>query len=698
MTRNHRIVPSAVFLCLPFLFQLTGAVAQPAGTTALEEILVTARKREESLQDTPIAVTAITAATIEQAKLFNVRDIENVTPNLNFVVTADGSSSTLGAFIRGVGQFDFAVTTDPGVGVYTDGVYLARAVGANLEFSDVERVEVLRGPQGTLFGKNTIGGAINVVTRRPDGRLAYDAKVTGGEYGYARFDGYLQFPIAEGLSGSIAGLWKQSDGWQDRDRGDDAGNDDMWGLRGHLNWDVSDGWNSHLVVDGVDQDQNVYPRVLSDFDPTQVFPFFYNTFVLPPDEFCCETNIDDIDESGVLNRLDRDQLKTLGVSWTNTWTIGDLELRSITGYRNMDAEMYRDSDNQQQDYFSVETGFDTDQYSQEFLLSNAGGSRFDWLVGAYFFREDADHLTNVTVADGLYEALAALPPFITDPNGIPLQFFAVPLDLTLQYKRNQETTSYAAFFSTTWHWTERLRLNVAARYTYEEKDLDVFTLKRASQTPIALPGPTDASQCGNVVPAGAGSRFGCDEDWDEFSPKVGMDYDFSDNVMGYALISRGFRSGVFNGRPIATEEISVADPETVTSYEVGLKTTLLDQHLRLNGALFYNDYEDQQFLVNRSSADTAVALVLLVENAAESTMAGAELEFSALLGKGFTVSGGLSWLDAEYDKFEQVDFVTGEVQDLSDRKWRDAPEWTANLMVQWEHRFGNGGIDLRRNY
>ena len=161
--------------------------------------------------------------------------------------------------------------------------------------------------------------------------------------------------------------------------------------------------------------------------------------------------------------------------------------------------------------------------------------------------------------------------------------------------------------------------------------------------------------------------------------------------MGYALISRGFRSGVFNGRPIATEEISVADPETVTSYEVGFKSTLADQRLRLNGALFYNDYEDQQFLVNRSSADTAAALILLVENAAESTMAGAELEFSALLGNGFTVSGGLSWLDAEYDKFEQVDFVTGEVQDLSDREWRDAPEWTANLMLQWEHRFGNGG-------
>lgn len=657
----------------------------------LEEIVVTARKRSEDLQDTPVSVTALTSTLISDARLVHVRDIENLTPNLNFLVSSDGSGSTLQAFIRGVGQFDFAVTTDPGVGVYVDGVYLARTIGANVAFSDVERVEVLRGPQGTLFGKNTIGGAINVVTRAPTGDTGYSGEITFGEDSHAAFDGYVEFPISESLAASLSVLRKVSDGWQDRTRGDNAGNNDLWGLRGHLNWHAGDDWKSHLVMDVVEQSQNVYPRVLSDFDPTQFFPSMYNGFVLAPlGESCCATNIEDIDRSGVLNELDRDDLETLGLSWTNTWMLGDLELKSVTGYRSMESEVYRDSDNQPQDYFSVGTGFDTKQYSQEFLLSGRGGA-FDWTLGAYFFNEDANHLTEVTIASGLYEALSALPLFVTTPDGIPLMFLAVPLDLTLHYDRDQETTSYAGFFSGALHLSERLRLNLGARYTYEEKALDTFTIKRASQTPIALPGPSPASECSAVISSGNGSQFRCEEDWSQFSPKIGVDYSFSDDLMGYAHIAQGFKSGVFNGRPISTEEISVADPEVVTSYEIGFKSQFMARRLQLNGALFHNAYEDQQQLVNTSSSATAAGLILLVENAAESSLTGAELEVSALVGDGFSVRGGIAWLNAEFDKFDQTSFITGQVEDLSGRKYRDAPEWNANLLIQYERLLAGGG-------
>ncbi len=662
-----------------------------AAAQQLEEVVVTARKRVENLQQTPVAVTAFTAAAIDDAKLFDVKDIEALTPNLNFIVGADGSSSTLQAFIRGVGQFDFAVTTDPGVGVYVDGVYLARSIGANVQFSDVERISVLRGPQGTLFGKNTIGGAINVVTRAPRGDTAHSAEITAGNHGHTSFDGYLELPITDNLAGSVSVLWKESDGWQKRERGDDAGNDDMYGIRAHLNWDVTGSWTSHLIADTVNQDQNVYPRVLADFDNSQFFPFLYNVFVLPPGESCCTPNIDDIDRNHALNE-DRDELETLGISWINSWDLDGMLLKSTTGYRDMDAEMLRDSDNSVHKYFEVETIFDTQQISQELLLSNTTDGSLDWLVGVYYFSEDADHHTGVTVADGLYEALSALPLAVTTPDGIPLKFLAAPLDLTLDYDRNQETTSYAAFFSTTWHFNDRLRLNVAARYTYEEKELETFTLKRASQTPIAIPGQTRPSQCSDVTPQGAGSVFSCKENWREFSPKVGIDYQFTDEVMGYAHVSRGFRSGVFNGRPISTEEISVADPETVTSYELGFKSQMWDQRLQLNGAVFYNDYKNQQFLVNQSSAESAAGLILLVDNAGESTLTGVELEATVLPAEGLTVSGSLAWLNPEYDEFEQVDFVTGEIQDLSDREFRDVPEWTASLYAQYEWRFGNGSM------
>lgn len=690
MTRS--VVPS--FLPGPLVVALSGLLQIPAVQAAqLEEVVVTARKKEESLQSTPLSITAITAKTIDQAKLFNVKDIEQLTPNLNFIVGADGSGSSLQAFIRGVGQFDFVVTTDPGVGVYVDGVYLARTVGANLEFSDVDRISVLRGPQGTLFGKNTIGGAINVVTRAPTGEVGYSAELTAGEYGYKGVKAYAEAPLTENLSASVSALWKESDGWQTRDRGDDAGNDDMYGLRAHLNWDVTDSWNSHLVLDTVDQDQNIYPRVLASFDPTQFFPFMYNTFVegLAPGQSCCQANTD-IDISNALNERDRDVLETMGVSWTNTWDLAGLSVKSITGYREMDSEAYRDSDNSPSPYFSVETLFDTTQFSQELLLIDNGDDRLDWLAGLYYFNEDADNYTGVTVAEGLYESLSTLPPSVTTPDGIPLMFLAVPLDLTLDYDRNQETTSYAAFFSTTWHMSQRARLNVAARYTYEEKDLETFTIKRASQTPIAMPGPTDPSQCGDVLPAGNGSIFSCSADWTEFSPKLGFDFDFSDNLMGYANVSRGFRSGVFNGRPISTEEISVADPEIVTAYEIGFKSQSLDQTFQLNGALFYNDYQDQQFLVNRSSADTAAGLVLLVDNAGESTLTGAELEFTWLPTDGLTIAGSAAWLDPKYDKWEQTDFVTGEVQDLSGRVFRDVPEWSASLYAQYSWELSGGAL------
>lgn len=667
-----------------------------AHSAQLEEVVVTARKREESLQRTPVAVTVLSSELINDARLMSVKDIEALTPNLNFVVSADGSGSTLQAFIRGIGQFDFAVTTDPGVGMYVDGIYLARSIGANLEFSDIERISVLRGPQGTLFGKNTIGGAINVVTKAPNGETQFTGEVTAGSFGYTGAKAYAAFPLSDTVAGSISLIAKQSDGWQKRSMGDDAGAEDMMGLRAHLNTDFSSSWNSHLVVDTVSQDQSVYPRVLSDFDGNQFFPFLYNAFVLAPTgSSCCESNLANIDRSSTVNPRERDELDTMGVSWTNTWDLGTMSLKSLTGYRSIESEALRDSDNSATDFFSVETIFDTNQISQEFILSNNSGD-VDWLVGAYYSKEDADHYSGVTVAGGLYEVLSSLPLEVTTPDGIPFAFLAAPLDLTLDYDRTQETESFAAFFNVTYSLNDRLDLNLAARYTNEEKTLRTYTIKRASQTPIAVPGPTAAAECSDVVAAGAGSQFTCSEKWSEFSPKIGLDLALNDDLLVYGHVSRGFRSGAFNGRPIATEEISVADPETVTAYEIGMKSQWMDRKVRFNGAFFYNDYKDQQFLVNQSNAASAAGLILLVDNAGESTLTGLELEMTALLGDAITVSASAAWLHPEYDTYEQVDFVTGQVQDLSYREFRDVPDFTASIYAQYEvETVGGGSLKLR---
>lgn len=668
-------IPVATTFLVPTLTSSPHALAQGAAAFKLEEVVVTARKRVENLQDTPIAVTAISGTMIEDAKMLSVADIEQHAPNLSIRSSDNGVSSALQAYMRGVGQFDFALTVDPGVGMYVDGIYLARTIGANFQLSDIEQIQVLRGPQGTLFGKNTIGGAINVVTRKPSGNTNYSFEVTGGEDNYVSLDGYLEFPVTDTLAASVAVLTKNSDGWQQRDRGDDAGNDDMWAIRTHLDADFSGNWNSHLVLDYTDIDQNVYPQVLTDFNPDAVVASVYNSAVLAPiGESCCEPNIDDIDRSQALNELDRDENQTWGLSWTNTLERGDLTLKSITGYRDMDTESYRDADNSAQDYFSVGSQFDVQQFSQEFLLSNASGARFEWLAGLYYLYEDGDHASDVTVGRGLYEAIGVLP-----------------LDLVLFYDRTQETTSWAAFFNTTWHLTGQARLNIAARYTYDEKDLEMYTLKPASQTPVLIPGETGPAACGDVKADGNGSTVSCNEDWDEFSPKVGIDYDFSDDLMGYASVSGGFRSGVYNGRPTSTAQVSVADPETLWSYEIGVKSQWWDNRLQLNGALFYNEYEDRQFLVSRPSGGAASALALVVDNAADSTLWGGELEFTVLPFAGLTITGGLAYIDPQYDEFESFNTETGELEDLSDRPFSNVPEWTANLMAQYVYDLNGGG-------
>ena len=612
--------------------------------------------------------------------MFNVADIEQRTPNLSIRASDNGVSSALQAYLRGVGQFDFALTVDPGVGLYVDGIYLARTIGSNFQLADIEQVQILRGPQGTLFGKNTIGGAINVTTRRPSGETNYSAELTGGEYNYLGFDGYLEFPITDTAAASVAVMTKNSDGWQKRRRGDDAGNDDQWAVRSHLDIDFSDDWNSHLVVDYTHIDQNVYPQVLSDFNPAAPVAAAYLGAVLAPiGETCCDTNIDDIDRSDALNERDGEENDTWGVSWTNTFTLGELTLKSLTGYRDMDSESYRDADNAPQDYFSVGSAFDVQQFSQEFILSNETGGSFDWLVGAYYLKEDGDHYSDVTIGAGLWEA-----------NGF------LPLDLTLTYDRTQEATAWAAFFNTTWHMSDAARLNVAARYTYDEKQLDMYSFRRASQMPVLAPGPTDPGSCTDVVPDRIGSTFTCEDDWDEFSPKVGLELDVNEDTLAYASVSGGFRSGVYNGRPTATAQISVADPETLVSYEIGMKTQLWDNRLQLNGALFYNDYEDRQFLVNRPSGSIDSALALVVDNAADSTLWGGELEFTVLPMEGLTITGGLAYIEPEYDEFESVDPDTGELEDLSDRPFTNVPEWTANLMAQYVCDLDNAGsIRLR---
>ena len=277
------------------------AQESPAG---LEEVVVTAQRVETDIQKTPVAVTALTGDFLRDYDFRQVTSIEGAAPNLNFAASTGGASSQVSAFIRGVGEFDFLLTTDPAVGLYIDGVYLARTFGANLDLADVERVEVLRGPQGTLFGKNNIGGAINLITRRPEGSGRTDAELTGGSYNSWRASIVSDIALGDDVALLLSAAGRKSDGWQDRP-GADGGEENRVGARAALRFTPSDSFESTLALDYVDQDQTNYPNNMVVYDGHSANPAtflgLFNGFVSPTNP-CCTPNAS-IDESGVTEGL-----------------------------------------------------------------------------------------------------------------------------------------------------------------------------------------------------------------------------------------------------------------------------------------------------------------------------------------------------------------------------------------------------------
>jgi iron complex outermembrane receptor protein len=317
------------------------------GGPQLEEITVTAQRVAENLQIVPVAITAVSGDFIQKFDLQRVTALDSIAPNLTFNAGTGGSSSQVSAFMRGVGQFDFLLTTDPAVGVYVDGVYLARTFGTNLELNDIERVEVLRGPQGTLFGKNNIGGAINVTTFTPtgSGKMDFDAAV--GTFDSYSLDAYGDFRIADNLALGVSLMGRRSDGWEDRPLGDNGGKEEREGGRATLMWTPSADFSSRLSGEFTAQAQPSSPNVMIAYAPNQaVAPFLqlFNAFV-SPQRPCC-TPPTNIDVSNAQGPLIKDDLHGLGASWINDWHLsGDVHLKSISAFRYMHADFGRDGDN-----------------------------------------------------------------------------------------------------------------------------------------------------------------------------------------------------------------------------------------------------------------------------------------------------------------------------------------------------------------
>ena len=690
-------------LCLGIAITAVLSAAPPAwaqeGAAGLEEITVTAQRVETDIQTTPVAVTALTGDFLQQYDFRQVTSIEGAAPNLNFAASTGGASSQVSAFIRGVGEFDFLLTTDPAVGLYVDGVYFARTFASNLDLAEAERVEVLRGPQGTLFGKNNIGGAINVVTRKPEGSGRTRAELTGGSYDSWRASLSTDIALKDELALLLSVAGRKSDGWQDRP-GADGGEEDRFGARAALRYTPGEDFESTLALDYVKQEQTNYPNNMVVYDPA-ASPFLglFNGFVSPADP-CCTPNAS-IDESGVTDGLlPHDDVESYGVTWFNDWQVGDgLQLKSITAYRDTTALFGRDGDNSSLDYNGDVHDEDHEQFSQELQLASQGNERWNWIAGLYYFREETSDQTRLVVADGLFDALSALEPFVdlNDPQNplTALYLLRYELDFTIDFDNRQTTTDYAAYFHGDYELTDAWNLGFGLRYTNEEKEFTQTATRVASQTPLLIhtnpitgqpiltpqtpgdPDPIDTPSpaCSDLSATGA---FRCEADWDDLSGELTLGFQWTDDVFAYGKYSRGFRSGGINGRPVSLSLVQDYDPEYLDSLEVGVKTLLADHRVRLNTAAFYNKYQDIQVLLIRGAS-------VVIDNAAEATIYGLEVDLEAQPTDALFLRGSLGMMENEFDEWSD------DLGNYTDRKLRNSPELTANFLAAYTAELGDRG-------
>ncbi|MEX6725496.1 TonB-dependent receptor [Parapedomonas caeni] len=630
---------------------------------SLEEITVTARKREENLQASPVSIAAFSAANLEARQVNNIADIGKFTPNMSFENGANigGSSASVTMFIRGIGQTDFNLTIDPGVGLYVDGVYVSRSVGALLDTADVESVQVLRGPQGTLFGKNTIGGAVVITSKRPSDELEFSVEATTGRYD--RFDAKttINVPITDRFKIRASGSVQTRDGYVERlTDGEMMGNQKSLSGRLVAEFNATDNFTVTLAVDGNKRREQAAPPILLDTNEFGQFAGF-NNFALnsctpgSTSSVCYNDHWITGDKYKTWAGDDNESNMDLwGVSMTLDWDLDLLAVKSITAYRKLDSDFVLDIDASPLTISSSANEYSQKQFSQEFQFSGrALDDKLKWLLGLYYLKEkgtDRNYLS-FSIADFLSGGKV-------------------------------DNDSYAAFSQVSYDLTDKLSVTLGARYTYEKKRFlpnqyiindftggDLLMLSRCyiATTPTLPPNPLCAADPtlnpdGNrILPYVQVSTTA-----KEFTPAITVDYKVTDEVLAYASYSKGFKSGGFTQRVFPPEsETPSFTPEFVNSYEVGLKTEWFDRRLRLNGAAFYTDYSDLQIVVNEGIAPK-------VRNAGKARIKGFELEYEVAVAEGIRWSGGAGYTDAYY---LEVPAIASPVTVAS--KLPNAPKWTA---------------------
>jgi len=642
------------------------ADAATPGVVGLEEVVVTARKREETVQTTPVSMVAFSEVSLKQASIDSFKELANATANFEInggIPNGGGSAAQI--YIRGVGQDDYSFPNEPGVGLYIDDVYVARSAGGDFGFLDIERIEILRGPQGTLYGRNTIGGAVKIITAKPDGSTEGEVGLTVGDY--SRLDGYgrMQFPLSDTVFAKVGVGVRTRDGLGKNIIGEELGETDQKMARGALRFQPSDSLDILWQADWLKQRQNGPAGSMVAYVPNGtgealINPLFAESVsaefgLEPPFNEWGPAWVKTLDEDGqdVYNsggaEDTRDWADIWGTSLSIDWLINDsFTFKSVTAWRESDIDIRRDSEHTPFRIVRVDNPEETSQFTQEFQLNGvAFGGNLDYVLGVFGLIEKGESYLYAPLIQGTYDLIG--------------------LDLEALINTDYDASSYAIFGEGTYKFTDKLGLTLGGRFTSDDKEY-IYGLSRPPSGAVPLP-PTRLT-----------------DSWTEFLPKVGLEYQSSDTVLLFGNASRGYKAGGYNSRALSGAPPQAYDPEYINAYEFGFKSSWANNRVILNGSVFYNDYQDIQLLSVLDLGGGNVETV--INNAAKGSITGGELELTALPFEQLRLGLGVGFLDTKYDEVDQ------DAQDAGisvGNEFINAPKFSLNASADYTFELGGAG-------
>lgn len=586
-----------------------------ADASLLDAVIVTAQKRTQALEDVPIAISVIDRETLEKGRSHTLADVQQLVPNFSF-----DRAGTATLSLRGIGGGGRNIGFDPRVGVYLDGVYVGQSQALNMPLFDIAQVDVLRGPQGYLFGRNTVAGAVNITTEAPSPVFDYRLRAVAGNHDTAEFHGSVTGPLGNSVSGKLSASHESRSGYT-RNRFNGSYLDDLnrFSTRGQLRFETSEKLTIDVYGDYSRADENT----LVGQPTTGFFDVQIPGLPLP------KRQVD-------FNTTPFIDVTLYGGSTNATYRMDNGHtLTSVTGYRDVAQRRQNDTDYSNKDILHINFNDKFKQFSQELRLGSPDEGRARYVFGLYYLHEDADSARSARIG----QDMNAIVPL---PAGSPVPFAPVGLAFGLTAGSvvpaiaNVKTEDLAVFGAFDYDLVERLTLNLGARYTHETKDI-VFNL--------------DGSKSGGFRIATL-NNFRDSRSDGSFNPTAGLTFALAEHVNVYAKYASGFKSGGWNIDFLNAGQIATGfdfDTETVDSYEVGLKGVAMDGRLRFDMAAFHNQFDNYQ--VFQFVALGGGASVLQLRNAAKVETRGVEFSTSFQANRNLRLSGNFGYVDATFDKF-----------------------------------------------